>query len=172
MTDRDFAAEMRALIDAETASGSYISRVVAEHVVSKLRATDQELLHGWLDAQAESFVWQFINDRDRSLRARARSTSKSRAFAGDAERHEAGEPHAMARWLNVPFVVADGSRKPLGDMAKDDLLFVADAYDARARETKMTASFARALARKVKTGVVRDHFTDEQLSTMWQSLSG
>jgi hypothetical protein len=171
MTERNYAAELRAVIDAETAGGPYVSRAVAEHVVEKLRATDRELLSGWLDAQAEHFVWQLINDRDRSTRSHARASSKPNAFNKDAKATGGGDRASLARWLTVPFVVEDGSRKRLADMSKDDLLFVGDAYDAQARENKMTAAFMRAIARKVGTKTVKDHYTDEQLSVMWQSLA-
>jgi hypothetical protein len=41
--NRDFAAAMRAVVDAETGSGPYVSRIVANTVVEKLRATDPGL---------------------------------------------------------------------------------------------------------------------------------
>lgn len=169
MSERNYAAEMRAVIDAETGDGPYVSRVAAEHVVEKLRATDPDLLGGWLDAQAEHFVWQLINDRDRSTRSYARSAAKPRAFGEDAE---SGEPRRMVRWLNVPFSVEDGSRKRLAALTKTELLFVADAYDARAQENKLTAAFMRAIARKVGPATVADTYTDEQLAAMWSSLVG
>lgn len=169
---RDYAAEMRRIVDAETGDVPYVSRVVATHVVEKLRATDPELLTGWLNAQADVFIWQMINDRDRSIRARARSTSSARRFSAAAADAEAGDSTALAKWLTVPFTVADGTRRQLGEMSRDDVLFVADSYGARARENKMTEAFLRAIARKVaKGGAVRDYFSDEALSTMWASLT-
>lgn len=171
MSDRDYVGEMRKLIDAE-ATGTYVSGVVAHDIVEKLRANDPELLSGWLDFQAEQFVRMAINDRDRSHRTAARYSRPRSVFAADAEATEAGEPDRMVRWLAVPFTVDDGSRKPLGEMAKDDLLFVSDTYEARAKENRLTAAFLKAIARKVKGDKVSDHFTDDQLSTMWNSLSG
>lgn len=168
---RDYAAEMRTVIDAE-ATGTYVPGVVAAAIVEKLRETDNDLLSGWLDAQAETFVRQAINNRDNSQRTAARHHRPRSVFAADAEAAEAGEPERLAGWLTTRFTIEDGSRKPLAEMGKDDLLFVGDAYDARARENKLTAAFVRAIARKVKTGVVADHFTDEALTTMWSSLTG
>lgn len=166
---RDYAAEMRALIDAE-ASGTYVPATVAHDLAEKLRATDPDLLAGWLDAQAETFLRQAINARDNSQRTAARHSRPRSVFAADAAAAEAGEPEPMARWLDVRFTVEDGSRMPLREMTKDQLLFAGDAYQARADENRMTAAFLRAISRKVRTGVVADHFTDEQLSTMWDSL--
>lgn len=169
---RDFATEMRALVDAQTASGPYVSRIVAAEVVDKLRANDPELLNGWLDANAETFVWQMVNDRDRSIRSHARQTAGRQQFAADAKEHEAGNSAPLVRWLNVPFNLADGSRTHLSEMTADDLLYAAGEYDELARNNKMTAAFLKAIARKVKKDTVGKHFTDEQLSAMWQSLTG
>lgn len=41
---RDFAAEMRAVIDAETSHGPYVSRQAAADIVEKLKANDPDLL--------------------------------------------------------------------------------------------------------------------------------
>lgn len=171
MSDRNYAADLRAVIDAETGGGPYVSRVVAEHVVEKLRATDPELLQGWLDEQAEHFVWQLINDRDRSTRSHVRRTARAAAFATDADAAEKGDTERLVRWMTVPFVTEDGSRKRLAVMRKPDLLFVADSYEARAREDKLHAAFMRAIARKVGNREVQEVYTDEQLSTMWHSLT-
>jgi hypothetical protein len=65
---RDYAAEMRAVIDAE-ATGTYVPGVIAAAIVEKLREVDADLLVGWLDFQAETFVRQAINNRDNSLLA-------------------------------------------------------------------------------------------------------
>lgn len=174
MSDRDYVAEMRAVIDAE-ASGTYVPATVANEIVDKLRANDPELLSGWLDAQAPQILRQAINDRDRSRRAYARTAGPRSVFAEDAEAAEAGEPERMERragWLDTHFTVASGSRVPLSEMTREDLLFVSDAYLARAKENKLTASFMRAIARKVGKDTVAEHFTDEALRVMWDSLRG
>lgn len=170
---RDYAADMRRIIDAETGHSAYSSRVVAEHIVEKLRATDPDLLGGWLNTQAETIVWQAINDRDRSLRSHARSAGGRKAFAEAAEAHAAGDSAALGRWLATPFSVADGLRKPLAQMTRDDLNFAAGAYEERANQNAMTAALLKAIAKKVRRGTtVSDHFTDEQVDGLWQSISG
>lgn len=172
MEGRDYAAEMRAVIDAETSHGPYSSPVVAEHVVEKLRATDSELLSGWLDAQAVGIIRHAINLRDCSVRSRVRATASGSVFARDAADHEAGDGSAMSGWLTVVHVVEGGSRKRLAEMNADDLGFAADDYGRRAAENALAESFLRALARKVGGGKVSDHFTDTQLSKLWQSITG
>lgn len=171
-SERDFIAEMRAIIDAETSSGPYISGVVAEHIVEKLRANDPELLDGWLNVQAASFLRHAINLRDCSARTYARTATRRGVFAKAAQEHEAGNSAPLVRWLNVPFAVEDGSRKRLADLTAADLDFAASTYEARAAENAMTASFLRALRKKVGRLTVGDKFSDEQLTAMWASLSG
>lgn len=169
--DRDAAAEMRAVIDAHTADGPYVPRVAATEIVGKLRANDPDLLAVWLDGQAEHFVWQAINDRDRSRRGRGAFVSRSTTFREVAGQHAAGDSSALRSFLAAPYTVADGTRRPLADLRRDDLLFVAEHYEGRARENGFKAAFMRALSKKVKTDTVGQHFTDEQLARIWDSLS-
>jgi hypothetical protein len=170
--DRDYAAEMRAVIDAETAGGPYVSPQVAEHIVNKLRVTDPDLLDGWLHAQAVNFIRHAINLRDCSTRSHARVTSGRSVFAADAKLHEAGKADAMAGWLAVVHVMEDGSRKRIADMTATDLTAVAEDYDARARENGLHAAFLKAVAKKVRKGKVSDHFSDATLASLWQSIAG
>lgn len=168
--ERDYVAEMRAVIDAETASGAYVSPVVAEHIVRKLRATDPDLLEGWLHAGAVGFVREAINSRDRSSRTHARIVSRRSAFGRAAELHTAGDLVAMAGWLDVVHVLEGGTRKRIAEMTAAELAFVADDYDRRASENAMHATFLRAVAKKVGTRKVSEVFTEAKLSALWQSL--
>lgn len=169
MTDRDYAADMRAVIDAETGESPYVSRAVAAHIVEKLRATDVDLLTGWLDHHAESLIWQAINDRDRSTRAKARATAGARRFAAASESEDEAQ---VARFLNVPYVIEDGSRVRLAELHATDLLFVAQGYEQRASDNAMNAAFLRALAKKVGKDRVADHYDDAALAEMWRSVGG
>lgn len=168
---RDFAAEMRRAIDQATATGPYISRAVATELVEKLSVHDPELLNGWLHAQAAQFVWQAINDRDRSTRSAARHRAPRQEFAGAVSAHRSGDSAPLRKWLDCPFAVADGTRKPLSILTQEDLTFVGGEYTRRANDNKLMATFMQALAKKVKTGVVRDYFTDEQLTAMFDTFS-
>lgn len=171
-TERDFAAEMRQVIDQHTADGPYLPPIAASEVVEKLRANDPDLLDGWLHAQADRFVWQAINDRDRSRRSHVAQTAQRSAFGKAASEHADGNRTALRAFLDSPYTVQDGSRRRLADLRHEDLVYVAERYDARARENAMRAAFMTALSKKVKRGVVADHFTEEKLTAMWQSLDG
>jgi hypothetical protein len=167
MATFDHMARIRALIDSE-AHGAYNARDVAAQVVAKLRATDPELLAQWLDAQAVQVMYAAINTRDRSLRAHVRRSTAAAAF----ERDVAAGPEAMGRWLEVPYSVDQGVRKPLGDMDAHDLSAAARAYGMRAIDNRMVEAFLLALSRRVGNGTVRDHYSDEQLGKMWLSITG
>jgi len=167
---RDYAAEMRALIDAETSHGPYVSRMIAREIVEKLQANDADLLNGWLMVHAERLIWAAINERDRSVRGKARSANSRSRFGAAADKHDEGEPEALGEWLSCPFVVEDGSRRALATLTKVDLLFVAGTYDDRAKANSFEGVFMRALAKKVRTGTVADHFTDETLGALRRSL--
>lgn len=160
---RDYLAEMRDVLDSEAQGDP--APVVAERVVVKLRATDPDLLSGWLDLQAVSFVRDAVGYIDRSGRARARATSQRSVFAEDAERGD------VSGWLTTRYVLEDGRRPTLGDMTAENLRFVARTYDDDARAARMEAAFMRALAKRVGSGVVADHFTEDQVEALRRSLA-
>ncbi len=171
-TGRDYIAEMRAVIDAETAGGPYVSAVVAEHIADKLRATDPDLLDGWLHQNAVFLIRHTINLRDCSTRSRARVVAKRNVFGTAAKEFETtGNVTALAGWLGVVHVIEDGSRKHLSEMSAADLTFVAADYEERARDNAMHAAFLRAIAKKVGRRTVADVFTEQKLNDMWASLS-
>ena len=165
---RDHNAEIRALIDSETAGGAYNAREVAARIVVKLEASDPELLAEWLRAQAITVMYQTIGARDRSMRAYARAHARGAAFERDSQ---AG-PDAMGRWLSIPYSVEQGVRKPLGDMTAADLACAARSYGVRATENRMVEAFLLALSRRVGSGTVREHYSDVQLGEMWLSVTG
>jgi hypothetical protein len=170
MTSRDYTAEMRAVIDAETGHGPYVSRVIAREIAEKLAANDPDLLHGWLFEHAERLIWAAINERDRSKRASARVTASRSVFAAALEANEAGDAEPLGRFLGCPYVVEDGTRRVLAELSRADLNFVAQTYDDRARQNSFEAAFFRALAKKVRNGTVADHFTEEKIAELRRSL--
>lgn len=171
MTRRNYAGEMRQVIDAETSAGPYTSATVAEHIVEKLRATDPDLLHGWLEAQAVQFIRLAINARDCSQRSHARAMSGRSVFREAADAAEAGDVEALGSWLNTVHVVEDGSRVRLSEMRKPELLFVAENYARRAAESLLQEAFLRAVAKKVGSRKVSDVFDEDKLTALWQSIT-
>lgn len=173
MSDRDYAAEMRAIIDTEVnpADGPYEARVAASKIVAKLQETDPEFLTAWSVAQAEQNVYQAIIDRDRSRRSHERATGGRSVFGRAAEDFAGGDVDALGGWLTVVFVVDGNTRKTLGSLTAPDLLSVAAGYQRRADESALECAFFRALAKKVGKGTVGDHFTDEEVRRLRESIS-
>lgn len=171
MSDRDYAGEMRTVIDDATSAGPYSPPIAAGEIVEKLRVNDPELLDGWLHSQSVHFIWQAINDRDRSRRAVTQRHAKARDFGEAAEKFKGGDITPLRGFLNAPYTVADGTRRPLAELNREDLLFVASDYKSRADQNQLKASFMTALARKVGKGVVGDHFTEDQLRSMFESVA-
>lgn len=168
---RNYVHEMRALIDA-MATDIYIPAIVAHRIVDRLLRDDPELLRGWLEQQQVAFVRQAINDRDRSTRTQVRYQTVRSVFRDDADAAEQGDTERLRSWINVRYSKSDGTRIPLSEMTKEDLLDVSTQYRVRAESHALTAHFLSAIAAKIGAGRVIDHFTDEQLGLMWQSLTG
>jgi hypothetical protein len=168
---RDYAAEMRAVIDAE-AQGTYASPVVAQHIVDKLRATDADLLSGWLDAQAVQFVRHAINLRDCSTRGHNRTAVSRSVFRRAAEEFAEGNDEALTtNFLGEVYVVDGGMRMPLAQMGRPERLFAADDYDGRARENAMRSAFLRAIDKKAGRRLTGEVFEEDKLAALWASLS-
>jgi hypothetical protein len=160
---------MRAVIDAATAGqDGYVRTVVAAEIVEKLRATDPELLLGWLDFQAVQFVREAIGARDHSIRSRRHRTARGREFAEASGRFQDGDAAALTRYLEMPFTVSvDDEVKPLGRLTHDELIYVRDDFQERVNENLFTVSVMDALAARVTEGVVADHFTEVQLQNIF-----
>lgn len=177
MTDRNYAKDMRTVIDEAISHGGYIRRQVSSEIVEKLRANDEDLLSGWLDEQAEDFVYLAIGGISRSKRSYVSKTRGRTAFAEAAEAFEAeqrGEtPEGEKRlrdFLGLPYIVGDGTERALGTLTADDLTFVADGYEKRERDNAFWKTFMRTLAKKVGADTVADHYTNDQLAAMFDSL--
>jgi hypothetical protein len=158
---RNYATDMRAVIDEATDGGPYIPRIIASEIVAKLQATDPELLHGWLTEQAEHFIWQAINDRDRSRRASATHQIRRGAFA------DAAGNGTTSSYLNLPFTVEDGTRRHLGTLRKPDLLYVSADYQRRADENRFLGQVMAAIAKRIGDRAVADVYTEEQLRAIF-----
>jgi hypothetical protein len=171
MTERNYAADMRAAIDEQT-QGEYTAPQAATDLVDKLRAGDPDLLSGWLDAQAVILLTDVIRRINHGKRRVAKSQQSRSVFANAATAHESGDSTSLTTLLDTPWTLPGGTIRPLRAMTKDDLIAVSSDYDTRARENMMNAAFMRALAKKVQPGqTVQDVFSEEQVAAMWGSLN-
>lgn len=170
---RDLARDLRAVVndELEKAGDTYVAGLIAQKVVNRLRQDDPELLTKFLDQQAVTIITRMIGDISRSLKTHARANSGREAFRKALERQEAGEPRALASWLDTVYVVTtDEQRKRLRDMDRQDLEYAIGDYTARSRANALQAAFLRALAKKVGARTVGEVYSDEELSRMWNSI--
>ena len=168
--DRNYAAEMRAVIDRMT-EGEYSSPVVAHRIVMKLTVEDPKLLHGWLLSQAADFIRHSINMRDASVRGRNRKTVSRSVFRQATDAQEQGDPEPLTVFLSEVYVVESGNRKILSEMTAADLLFAAHGFSVRAAKNQMQAVFLQVLAEKVGAGKVSDLYDEAKLIELWRSIS-
>lgn len=170
---RDFLTDMNDAIDAAIPDGDYVAPVVAAELIERLREEDLDLLTGWLNLKASVFLADVIARRSNSKRQTARIGAPRRAFREAAEVFvETREPVVFSPFTFEYVVDADNTRRAVGRMTKADCLFVAEGYEATARQAKLEASFHRAVAKKVGVGVVGDVFTEEEYMAMYRSVTG
>jgi hypothetical protein len=93
-------------------------------------------------------------------------------FREAIQENEGGDPTALSSWLGTSFVVnEDAIRKPLGDMVKDELTFVADSYGRTATSAAFEEAWFRAIAKRVGSRTVGEVYTEDQLVTMRNSIN-
>ena len=168
----DPATKVRAYIDDAMADRDYIPSDLAHKLIAKLREEDPQLLAQWLDAQAITIMRDTINRINSGRRSVARQNSNRSVFANAIERAEAGEPALLEGWLSQEFVISpENVRRPLAQMYREEILYASTVYDRLAEGNRMQAVFLRALADRVGARQVGEVFDNDQLSTLWRSIS-
>src|SRR4029079_14830431 len=167
---RDYAGEMRELID-KVATGEDAPPLLAAQLVTRLRAEDPELLQGWLDEQAVQFLRHAINLRDAAIRTHNRRSQARSVFSGAVAAFHAGNRFALQGFQEEHYSVANGVKKPFGQMTHNDLLYAAEAYGRRKDQNALQEAFLLAVAQRVgQNQVVQDVFDEAQLRSMGHSL--
>lgn len=171
---RDFATDMRKLIDEYRNVDTYNATDVAHRVVDRLLAEDRELLYGWLQGHAVATVATAVRSIDASSRAQARQNPASVFAAAVAEFEEFGNSEPLkSGFLQAVYVVSDAhDRKELRYMTAEEVLFVAASYEDRARANNMEATFFRVLAGKLGLHKVGDMFNNVELAELRTKVTG
>lgn len=176
---RNYQAEMHAAANAAIPEGEFITALVAHELVDKLRATDPELLEGWLRERAEVIVGDYIHHLVKNRRRppspeAAKRMNFAAAASVFAERGDAEEFRESVRSpFTFHYVVRDDQlRKPVGDMNGADLRYVANSFQATKQQAAFRESFFRAAAKRVGDKCVKEVFTVEQYTSMYRSVTG
>ncbi|HEX5522711.1 MAG TPA: hypothetical protein VFX53_04635 [Pedococcus sp.] len=167
--DRNYAAEIAALIGEATAETPYDARQVAGTIVARLRDADPDLLAAWLDVQAEDVVYQALVRRERSQRSYVAQRERRGAFRGAIQAAEAGDRAPLRTFMDTPYTVGDNIRKRLADLTAADLEYVAETYEQRSITNALTAAFLKALAKNLGQATVGEAFTEDQVARMWRA---
>ena len=172
MTDRDYSADMLAVLADALPNGDVVLPVVAAELAGKLRANDPDLLAGWLDLHAEHVLTDVLGMRLRSGRARHRAQAGASAFAEASAARDAGDGEALSVF-DLRYVVGDDNRwRRLGEMTAVDHLYVADHYAHQSHAAALLEAFHRAVAKKVGKRTTAAALDEAQYSRLFRSIVG
>lgn len=170
MSDRDYQSDMLAAIRrAVPKRGGWVASSVADKLVASLEEKDNDLLRGWLAENSRSILTDYIG---RVMTHRPTQTV-SAAKSAFNKALDSGSAQDMSRWLSTTYSVDNEfTRKRLGEMTKDDCLFVSSGYEQRAKDNKFEAIFFEALARRTPKGkIVEDVLSEKQIENIREGIS-
>lgn len=131
----------------------------------RLETEHPDLIDAVMVAARRDITCSLINQ---ALATYRQQTIRRARFQEHVEAREAGDS-----LFNMSYCVNDQyERKPLGLLTRRDLEYVADRYEQRARYARLSAALFRQMARKVRSGTVADHYTEEQLRGLFAKLEG
>lgn len=174
-SDRDFQAEMNALIVTITEGKTYAVPDLARELYGRLLAEDPVLLNGWLHQNALAVLSKAIGDHVRSMRAAARAGSTGRKssagrFAAAARLAQQGDTSALALYATMHVVNPSQERKRAADMNGNDHRYVAQQYSRNAQELGLLGLFHETVAAKVGDHRTEDVLTAEQYEALYRSF--
>jgi hypothetical protein len=181
--DRDYVAEMDALIEGATQGSDWVPAIVAAKI---LASADADLVSGWLHSMAADLLTSVITKRERSTRSVARARAGSRAFAearaaSEAETRVASETGEPATTPGAPIALGSfavtyavddkNTRRRVADMRGKDHLFVAADYEKDAKPLLLLAAFHQAVAKKVGRKRTCDVFSEAAYDRLYRSVT-
>lgn len=181
--DRDYAAEMLAIVKAETV-GAYRAPDVAAEIVAKLRATDPDLLIGFfgLERTMVSGLRDYINHLNRARREgnrrKAREAQREETQARFAEAVRTGDVSQLRAtpgtdFLGERFVVnEDGLQLPFGQTGKPERLFIIEDYAGRVKWNGLHLAYHGAVQRKCGNRITGQVFSEDKLASLYRSIVG
>lgn len=181
--ERDYAAEMLAIVKAEM-GGPFTAPELAAELVAKLRVTDPDLLIGFfgLERTMVNSLREYILTLNRSWRANDRRKARLAQQNETRERFERavaeGDPAPLrevsaTNFLGQRFVVnEDGLQVPYSKTGKPERLFIINDYAARERWEGLHKAYHMAVQRKAGNRITGDVFSEERLAKLYLSIVG
>lgn len=152
--------------------GDYVPSKEAERFVAYLRSKHPELLEDWMLDHTRQFVTIELGRMRRAERARFNAGAKSRSFAELAKKHMAGELD-IKNVFQVEYVIDDKHTvRRFGEMRREDVLYVADSYEATGKRALLQAAFFKAVAKNLGTKKVSEQFTAEEILRLQERMLG
>lgn len=132
--------------------------IAAQKLLAHVREVEPSALTEWLDDRAEPIVTDWI----------ASKWNYRRAASRDRKAEKLREAMDL---LHALYVVDENyTRRRLGEMRAEDLLFAASEHERDAKAALFEASFLRAIAKQLDGKRVRDVFTAEELHALRERL--
>lgn len=148
--------------------GDFTSREIAEKALAWLQEHAPTDLLAWQDELAISQLREMASHILSARRREARVVMRQEAFASTLTLVRGGENP-----LKTVYVVNDSNtRRAVGDMTAQDLLFVAQSYMKRANQARLEGFFFKELAKRVPDGqTVKDVLDSEEYGRLYRSIT-
>ena len=155
------STELLKKLVTESAHGRHTVKSIADDILS----THPEVVDDWYAEEKGLAFHLWVSDQLRLIRRAARTISSDTV----AERLASGESTPSV--FNVSEVINDeNERKPLSEMVREDLLYVADRYKERASTNSLYAGIYRMMAKKIgsATITVGEKWSEAHVAAMYR----
>lgn len=175
-SERNIGEEIMLVIEKFTSEEDWTASRAATQTVQYLLNHDPDLLSAFLESHAVDLIRTLISRQAASARSRNRVTARRSVFERAARHFEDTGDDTMlhTNFLAEEYAVSGNRRMRLREMRAEELLFVATRYRTQAVEMQMREAFLRALAARCEDEgrTVGELFSEEELATMWNSITG
>jgi hypothetical protein len=169
--NRDYVAEMDAIIAMAVPAGDWVATVVSYDIVTELSRKDPDLLAGWLRAYAVTILARRISEQARSARSLQRARASARAFDAAVSEADGGNLAPLRSFATSCVVDALNTHRRVADMTGADHEYVASRHHRRGTTDLMLAAFHRAIAARLGDRRTSEVFTEAEYASLWQQLS-
>lgn len=158
-----YQSQLNDRLDAFVPAGDYVARTLAE----KFIAENADLVDGWLQERAVTLLTIHLATRRRI----AASAAVRQQFAKASEDAESGDYTTISIFSQHLVVNEQNLSRSIGQMNRQDCLFVSTRHDARAKSHAFEAAFYKAIADQLDdTQTISDIMSEMDYLKMRDSL--